>query len=70
MIHSLGWKALKSDSRLLRDRQMARTDPFFPPAHAVPRVDDRRVISGLVQVIKHGNGKKPQKEQRPPSRYP
>ena len=39
-----------SDLFLLSERQMARLSPFFPLSHGVPRVDDRRVISG----IKHG----------------
>lgn len=34
--------------------QMARISPFFPLEHGVPRVDDRRVVSGIVYVIKHG----------------
>lgn len=33
---------------------MARTSPHFPLAHGVPRVDDRRIVSGIVYVIKHG----------------
>ena len=33
---------------------MARISPFFPLSHGVPRVDDRRVVSGIVYVIKHG----------------
>ena len=39
---------------LLSVRQMARISPFFPLAHGVPRVDDRRVVSGIVYVIKNG----------------
>ena len=39
---------------LLSEAQMARISPFFPLAHGVPRVDDRRVVSGIVYVIKHG----------------
>ena len=31
---------------LLSERQMARISPFFPLSHGVPRVDDRRVVSG------------------------
>ena len=31
---------------------MALISPFLPVAHGVPRVDDRRVISGIVYVIK------------------
>ncbi len=39
---------------LLSERQMARIAPHFPLAHGVPRVDDRRVVSGIVYVIRHG----------------
>ena len=39
---------------LLSERQMARILPFFPLSHGVPRVDDRRVVSGIVYVIRHG----------------
>ena len=39
---------------LLSLRQMAMISPFFPLAHGVPRVDDRRVVSGIVYVIKNG----------------
>lgn len=43
-----------SDLLWLSDRQMARIEPFFPLAHGVPRVDDRRVLSGIVFVIRNG----------------
>lgn len=43
-----------SDLFLLSERKMARIEPHFPLAHGVPRVDDRRVVSGIVYVIKHG----------------
>jgi len=43
-----------SDLFLLSERQMARISPFFPLSHGVPRVDDQRVISGIIYVIKHG----------------
>ena len=39
---------------LLSENQMSRISPFFPLAHGVPRVDDRRVISGIVYVIRYG----------------
>ncbi len=35
-------------------RQMARISPFLPLAHGVPRVDDWRMVSGIVYVIKNG----------------
>jgi len=43
-----------SDLFLLSKRQMARISPYFPLAHGVPRVDDRRVVSGIVYVIRNG----------------
>ena len=42
------------DLFLLSERQMARISPSFPLAHGVPRVDDRRVVSGIVYVIRNG----------------
>ena len=42
------------DRFLLNARQMARISPHFPLSHGVPRVDDRRVVSGIVYVIKNG----------------
>lgn len=38
----------------LSERQIAWISPFFPLSHGVPRVNDRRVVSGIVYVIKHG----------------
>ena len=38
----------------LSEEQLARIEPFFPKPHGVPRVDDRKVISGIVFVIKNG----------------
>lgn len=42
------------DLFLLSERQMARLSPHFPLAHGVPRVDDRRVVSGIVYMIRNG----------------
>jgi len=39
---------------LLNEAQMRRIEPFFPLSHGIPRVDDRRIIWGIVYVIKHG----------------
>ncbi len=38
----------------LSDAQMARLEPFFPKSHGKPRVDDRRVLSGIIFVNRHG----------------
>jgi len=43
-----------SEVWLLSVAQMRRIDPFFPLSHGVPRVDDRRVISGIIFVLKNG----------------
>ena len=43
-----------SDLFLLSERQMARISPYFPLSHGVPRVDDRRIISGIIFVIRNG----------------
>jgi putative transposase len=42
------------DLFLLSPAQMARIEPFFPKSHGVPRVDDRRVVSGIIYVLKNG----------------
>lgn len=39
---------------LLSEDQMRRIEPFFPRSHGIPRVDDRRVISGIIFVIRNG----------------
>jgi transposase len=39
---------------LLAEAEMSRIAPHVPLARSVPRVDDRRVASGMVFVIKHG----------------
>lgn len=39
---------------LLSAGQMRRIEPYFPLSHGVPRVDDRRVLSGIVYVIHNG----------------
>ncbi len=38
----------------LTDVQMERLKPFFPLSHGVPRVDDRRVLSGIIFVNRNG----------------
>ena len=38
----------------LTDAQMARLLPFFPKSHGVPRVDDRRVLSGIIFINRNG----------------
>ena len=43
-----------SELFLLSERQMLRISPHFPRSHGKPRVDDRRVISGIIYVIRNG----------------
>lgn len=43
-----------SDLIWLSDRQMKRIEPYFPVSHGIARVDDRRVLSGIIFVIRNG----------------
>jgi putative transposase len=43
-----------SDLIWLSDAHMGRIEPYFPLSHGMPRVDDRRVISGIIFVIRNG----------------
>ncbi len=43
-----------SDLFWLTDAQMARLEPFFPKSHGKPRVDDRRVLSGIILINRTG----------------
>lgn len=43
-----------AEFRWLSDAQMRRIEPYFPLSHGIPRVDDRRVISGIIFVIRNG----------------
>jgi transposase len=38
----------------LSETQFNRIKPYFPLSHGVPRVDDLRVISGIIYIIRHG----------------
>lgn len=38
----------------LTEAQMARLQPFFPKSHGKPRVDDRRVLSGIIFINRNG----------------
>jgi transposase len=40
----------------LTDAQMARLRPFFPKNHGKPRIDDRRVLSGITVINRNGLG--------------
>ena len=43
-----------SEMFLLSEDQMARISPFFPLSDGMPRVDDRRVTSDIIFVIRNG----------------
>ena len=43
-----------SDLILLSPAQMRRIAPYFPLSHGIPRVDDRKIISGIIFVIRNG----------------
>jgi transposase len=38
----------------LTEAQMARLQAFFPRSHGKPRVDDRRVLSGIIFINRNG----------------
>jgi len=43
-----------SDLFWLSDAQMARLKPFFPKSHGKLRVDDKRVLSGIIFINRNG----------------
>ena len=43
-----------SDLYWLTDEQMWRLEPYFRNSHCKPRVDDQRVLSGIVFVNSNG----------------
>jgi transposase len=43
-----------SDHYWLCKAQLEIIQPYFPRSHGRPRVDDRRVISGIIHVIRNG----------------
>ncbi len=38
----------------LADAHMVRLQPFFPKSHGKPRVDDRRMLSGIIFISHNG----------------
>ena len=49
------WGCGMSDLYWLTDHQMAKPEPFFPKSHGKPRVDDRRVLSGIIFINRNGS---------------
>jgi hypothetical protein len=43
-----------TDLFLLSQAQMRRIERYFPLSHGIARVDDRRIVSAIVFVIKTG----------------
>ena len=43
-----------SDLYWLTDEHMAKLAPFFPKSHGKPRVDDKRVLSGIIFINRNG----------------
>ena len=43
-----------SDLMLLSQAQMRQIKPYFPLSRGIPRVDDRKIISGIIFVIRNG----------------
>ena len=43
-----------ADLFLLSKAQMRRIEGFFPLSHGIARVDDRRIVSAIVFVIRNG----------------
>jgi transposase len=43
-----------SDLYWLNDEQMAKLKRFFPKSHGKPRVDDKRVMSGIIFINRNG----------------
>jgi len=54
VLHSSPEDLFMSDHFWLSDKQLKRIEPYFPLSHGVPRVDDQRVISGIIHVLKRG----------------
>jgi len=45
---------MRKDLYYLSQAQLVRIRPYFPLSHGVRRVDDRTVLSGIIDVIKNG----------------
>ncbi|MFZ5699932.1 MAG: transposase, partial [Pseudomonadota bacterium] len=43
-----------ADLLMLSNAQMRRIEKYFPLSHGIPRVDDRRILSGILFVIRNG----------------
>lgn len=43
-----------SDLFWMTEAQMERLEPYFPKPHGKPRVDDRRILSGIIFINRDG----------------
>ncbi len=43
-----------TDHFWLSETQIFRINRYFPRSHGVPRVDDQKVVSGIIHVIRNG----------------
>jgi len=43
-----------TDHFWLSETQILRINRYLPRSHGVPRVDDRKVVSGIIHVIRNG----------------
>ena len=59
-----------SDLFLLSESQLRRISPYFLLSHGVPRVDDRRVLSGIIFVIQNGLRWRDAPHAAPPPAHP
>lgn len=48
-----------SDLYWLTEAQMVKLSTFFPKSHGKPRVDDRRVLSGILTGDRHARPARP-----------
>jgi putative transposase len=54
-----------SDLFLLSEAQMRRIEGYFPRSHGVAHVDNRRIVSAIVFVIKNGFAGAPRRDSMP-----
>ncbi len=54
LIHGWQEEPVMSDLFWLKDKQMRRIEPQFPLSPGIPRMDDRRVLSGIIFEIRNG----------------
>lgn len=48
------WGGIMSDLFWLSEAQLDRLQPFFPKSRGKPRVDDRRLLSGIIFIQRNG----------------